>query len=765
MTPRQRAWLLPSAAPCVALGILIGQRVSTALWPLLACALVLPVLLIWRNPGRFLGSLTLAVCLGVLSASVAWHPALPAEGEYAVSGVIADEVHFGVLGQVRTVLSDVTLDGAAVSGSAWWTFYTDAPPEELIPGRRVSLRASVYHPGSADNPGGYDFRETLLRRHILIGVYGNAELETGLPGRFSLAGTAAALRSALSGRLTELMGEEAGAYAVALLLGSRTMIPSEDREAFSRLGLAHILAVSGFHVGILIGLLSFLFRLLRLPQRVRLLLYAVLLSAYSLLCGAGQPVLRASLLTLLALEGRILARPRSGLHLLSAVMIFLLLLSPVQLTGASFLLSFGAVLGITVVLPAVQSVWEPRSALLRRIRDLFAVALGAQLGILAPQLYFYQSLPLLSMLLSVPISLFTSLLIGVDWAVMLCLPLAGIARVPAWVAARMTEGLLQVVRPLSRLEHITLWTPAASLWTLLGVALLLLSVTILIRWPRRLRLILAPLACGLIALSLIPPVHQGTEYIQFSAGNADAALLLDEQQAIVLDAGPEGSVLSGYLRRHRITPDAVILTHLHADHAGGLASLMADDIPIRRLYLPSGATGALIHPDMLQLLETLREGGTEIRTLGRGDALSLPSGSLRVLWPETGRVRPGQDANLSSLAVLLELKGVRLLQTGDLDGTFEAYAAAPADLLKLAHHGSRFSTSPAFLAAVSPQVCLLSCDRAARHAEVAARLDGVPLYSTAVNGALTVRFDQGRFRIETMLSEPPEENVDESSGI
>ena len=135
-------------------------------------------------------------------------------------------------------------------------------------------------------------------------------------------------------------------YASAMLLGVRSLLPREDRTAFSRLGIAHLLSVSGFHVGILIALLAPAFRLLRLPQWVRILLYAVVLGFYSALCGWAQPVLRASLLLLLSLWGRILNRPRLLTHLLSAAFLALLFVSPVQLTGLSFQLSFGAVLGL-----------------------------------------------------------------------------------------------------------------------------------------------------------------------------------------------------------------------------------------------------------------------------------------------------------------------------------------------------------------------------------------------------------------------------------
>ena len=747
MTERQRGWLLPPLALCASLGVLAGRQ--SELSPLIWIGVLLSVgaLLAGRGWLRFSACLVLGCCLGVAAGSAAFHPCLPDEGVCNVTGVISEDLSHGAYGHVRTVLRNVSLDGHPISGGAWWTFYTDEPAEDLAPGRYVSLRASVYHPSGADNPDGYDFREELLRRRIRIGIYGNEELTVSDPPFFSLWGTAAVIRSELSRRLIHLMGEEAGSYASALLLGNRTLIPSEDREAFSRLGIAHILSVSGFHAGILVGLLALLFRFLCVPQRLRLVLYSVVLLAYSLVCGMNQPVLRASVLTLLALEGRILNRPRISLHLLSACFLILLFLSPVQLTGASFLLSFGAMLGIALLYPALGRLCMPEHSWVRRIWNLFRVSLSAQIGVLLPELAFYQSFPLFSLIVNPLIGTAFSALLMLMWLVLLLLPVPPLAQLAALPVSRLTVAAVHTVRVLGRLEGASVWTPAPNGWTCAGIVLFFLSACTLFRWKRRIRLPLLFLSCLIVVLSLIPAPHRGTEYIQFSVGNADAALLLDEDQTVVLDTGSEDGILSGYLRRHRLIPDTVILTHLHADHAGGLFSLVADGIPIRKICLPWGAMEASVSQDILNLLDTLRSQGTEVVSLSRGDRIQLPSGSLTVLWPESERVRPKQEANSSSLVSLLTLHGVSLLQTGDLDGLYEMYAACPAHLLKMAHHGSLSSTSADFLSAVHPEAVILSCGQTSRVQETASRIGDTPLFATATGGALTVQFLDGRFRI------------------
>ncbi len=757
MTARQRAWLLPPAVLFLVLGILLGRSTASPLLPYLACIPAVIAVFLLRGLWRFASCLVLCLTLGAAAGQSAWHPPLPAEREYEVRGIVSDEIRRGSYGQVRTALSEVSLNGRPLSSGAYWTFYTDADtlPDGLAPGREVVFTASLYHPSGADNPDGYDFREELLRRGIAVCVYGNDGLSVSAPSVLSFSGIAASLRDRLAKRLIALMGDEAGGYAAALLLGVRSLVPSEDRAAFAKLGIAHILSVSGFHTGVLVFLLSVLFRLLKLRQSVRLVLYSAFLLLYCALCGMSQPVLRASLLLLLALGGKLLNRPRIGLHLLCAAGMVMLLLSPVQLTGISFQLTFGAVLGITLVTPYLDSLCPfSRESFLHRIWSALAVMFGAQVGILLPELYYYQKLPLLSVLMNLPASIAATAVIALDWIILLLSPFPFICSLPAALGKMLTSWLLQVIRAVGALPGISLWTHASTWLTLLGLIPVFFSLCHLFRMKRWIRGLSLAVGLSVVCFSLIPPSHGGTEYIQFSVGNADGAVLWDEKTVYVLDTGSDDGVVSGFLRRNRLTPDAVILTHLHTDHAGGLKSLLEDEIPIRILYLPAGAEDQEIHDDIRALLDHCRTSGTEIRTLARGDTLSLPSGSLTVLWPEAGKTRLHQDANDYSLVFLLSLHGISLLQTGDLEGLYESYAAVPADLLKAAHHGSASSSSAAFLSAVNPQGILLSCRSSSRHEDFAERAGTVPVWSTAASGALTVHFSKGAFTVDSFLPDP-----------
>ncbi|MDO4483238.1 MAG: DNA internalization-related competence protein ComEC/Rec2 [Clostridia bacterium] len=533
-----------------------------------------------------------------------------------------------------------------------------------------------------------------------------------------------------------------------MLLGDRSMIDAEDRAAFNRLGIAHILSMSGFHVGILAAMLMLVLK--KASPRFRLCVTGLVLAFYCLLTGGHVPVIRAGCLVLISQYGRMKNRRVDTRWVLCAAFIITLMLCPAQLVSAGFHMTYGAVLGLSIVSRALQRLSPLGSRPVgKAVWQSFAASAGAQFGILLPQLYWFQQLPLISLILNMAVIPFGSLLIGCLWVnLLLCLWMPA-AQLFGHVTSFLTDILLGAVRLTNTWPVMMLWTRRATLLTALMWAGMLLVLCVSWRGrKKRMGCTFAAMAM-VLCLSLCPLPHHGTEYIQLSVGNADAAILRDENTVTVIDTGEDGSAVSDYLHAGRLSVDHLILTHLHMDHLGGAAALLQDGIPIRRVYIPEGAETAGISDDARAVLAALRNSGAEIVAVSRGDTLMLPSGTLQVLWPEKGRVRPGQDANSSSLVLRAELRGSTMLLTGDVDGDYEHYAAAPADILKVAHHGSYSSTGPAFVQAVSPRAAILSGKTAGRIEKTKERL-GCPVYATGERGAVTVVLEEGGFRISTV---------------
>ena len=746
-------WLLPAGTLAFALGTLLGRGADGWALPLAALAAAVTAAGLARGHLRRAAVMAVLLCVGALAGWRAYHPVLPPEGTYLARGTVLEEISCDDQGQVQTILTGVTLNGAP-QPDAYWTYYPDedeAPPQWLTPGAQLEVTARVYHPSGQENPGGFHFQDHLLQQGVAYGLYGGEALQQA-EGAFSLRGWIAGVRHDLTMRLFQVMGQDTGAYAAAMLLGSKEFIPQDERAAFRELGIAHVLSVSGFHVGILAGLLALLMRPFPLPRGARMALDALLLSAYCLLCGGNAPVIRASFLLLWRDYARQRHRQVLPLHLLSASALLQLLFNPTQLLSPSFQLTYGAMLGLTLLFPRLKALRAFASPPAQRLWEGFCAALAAQLGLLFPQLYWFGQLPLLSLLLSPLVILLFSGLIALYWLVLAALPVPCLREGLGIVAAHATELLLGAVRWLQQLPVTALWTRQPGILPFCGWALLLLAASELL--PRRMlpyRRRLLALSAALIALVLLPLPRNDTQYIQFSVGNADAAVVLDQDMTIVIDAGEDGVAAASYLHQQRRQVDAMFITHLHTDHALGVMAFLNQGVPVKVCYLPADAQTPLIDEETLPVLAALQASGTELRYLSRGDTISLPSGRITVLWPAAGQVRSLHDANDVCLVLQAEIAGVTMLLTGDLPGAYAPYIALPSDILKAPHHGSVAANTAALLEAVQPRLILQSNRLESRSLHLAELAGDIPLHNTDAHGAAIIRFEgNGVYTVEAM---------------
>lgn len=711
-------------------------------------------------PGRktALGIFPVFFFLGLALASFSANPARLPEGNYAFTGTVDGGVRYREE-QVACTLKNVAADGESIPGKAYWTFYVregEAAPE-LNNGDQVSFSGKLYHPQGQQNPYGFDFDLYLKQRGVRVGLYGQEELTVSPAKSIWDGNTAFSLRTALSQALYRTMGEKAS-LAVVMLLGSSDPLPEEALADFRVTGTAHVLSISGLHVAYLAAGLIWILKRFRLGPRARLCILAVFLAAYSWLVGMSPPVLRSALMCLLFMGAKALGRPHDSLTTIGASFLVLLVFRPLDLLSASFQLSFGAVTGMLLLgdplMKKLDSLFPKKKRrkekrfrqllgkVLRYVKSLLAAGVSAQLGIALPLAAWYQQFSLLGIFVNLLVIPYTMLLMIAYVAALFLSPLGIVGIWAGQIAACLSDGLYAIVHFGAVVPGMSLAVPSPPWPMIIGGAAFLILLSPYVVW-RGIKRALALAVSAVFALGgAAALINHDVRYIQFSAGNADAAVLEDSGYTLAIDTGETGDEIASYLRAQGRGIDALVLTHLHTDHAGGIERLLEEGVPIRKAYLPEGAEAALADPEGLRQLSLLREAGIPVETLCAGEKLQTPRCALTALWPQEGKVRPGQDANDSSLAVFLQMEGVSLLSMGDLSGTYEKYAAPHADILKVAHHGSAGSTGDDFLRASSPQMAILSCNGSGGlpSAQTLQRLEdaSVPFYRTDESGALTL---------------------------
>lgn len=743
---------MPCAALLMMAGIALGFQAPTSAMPMLCVsAALVGLLLLGRRRTRAAGCLLLTFLLGAALGIRMANPTLPPEGDAQVTGVVAGEVDFRAeKGQVRVILRDVTLNGERIASGAYWTFYLKADeniPDFLMPGARISMTAEVYHPQGQRNPHGYDFRQALRQKNILIGLYGAAKLQA-LPDGLSLYGLAARFNHRMAQTLRDVCGEKAGQLASAVLLGMRDEVPDEEQEQFRRLGIAHILSVSGFHVGMLVALLALLIMPVK-HRRLRMTLTLPILLAYAFLTGGNAPAVRAVLLWALVCWGRIRHKRVLMPHVLCASAMIQLMFAPAQLFSASFQMTYGVMAAICGITAQTAPNAQKKRGWKGKILSLLSVSAAAQFGVLLPELYWFGRVPLLGIAVNVLLVAGMNVLLLLDWVTLLLTPIPWLAALPGAATRAVSEGFLHLVNVLGRFAP-TLWTRQPDAWVVLGWLLVFAALLPFgksrNRWQnRKKRLPMLAAGAVLMATILLPAPFSGTEYIQLDMGDADAAVLRQEKHVLVVDAGEYGGDLASYLRAEHLPVDLLVLTHLHSDHAGGVRELLDEGIPIRRCVMPSGALAADFDEEVLPLLARMEANGTVIETVHRGDILQWAEGKLTVLFPPKGF--SASNANDGSMALLVEAEGVKLLLTGDLSARYGQYAAVSADVVKAAHHGSKNGTTQAFLDESAPTAVLVSTKRE-NAADYLRGITDADVYSTLESGAIIIRMADGHFTIE-----------------
>lgn len=638
-------------------------------------------------------------------------------------------------------------------------------PEDLVRGDRVEVVAGVAPVRLFHNPGLPDPYVRVVLTSITAS--GGAVDVLRLARGTGLSAWIDAARIHVRRRIDATYAADAAPYARALVLGE-TDLPDDERDAFRRSGLAHLLAVSGTHLVIAVLALVTALRALmcRIPWlsarldvgRISALIGAVASWLYADFAGGGGSAYRAAAMMSFALLVRAFGRWPSGLRCFAWSLLGGVLLEPLALCDLSFALSVAATAGLLVAASPLRRLVQGRPLIVKVMLLSCGATVAAVVACAPILLGVGPELPILGVvanMLASPVGELVALPVCLVHAVLAWMPSAEQG------AAMVGGGALLVVRALAQAAAESPWSalalPPPTVWQL-GV-MAVGAVAIALRHPPRVVAIVA--AAGLLGFELLARVQGAPSgelrVTVLDVGQGDAMLVdLPDGRLMVVDGGgfvgspldPAERVVLPVLRhrrRHRV--DIALLSHPHPDHYTGLLTVL-ERVPVGELWT-SGL--ALSWGKKSRLGRAFRDAegkGTTLRTAeDLCGAHAAGEGTIEVLGPCPSFV-PEREANDNSLVLRIRLGDRAVLLTGDAEREQEKSLLAregerlAADLLKVGHHGSRTSSSPAFVAAVAPELAVASCGVRNRfghpHPQTVRtfELAGVPMLRTDRGGAL-----------------------------
>lgn len=657
--------------------------------------------------------------------------------EVQVTGSVGRQVKKEHTTQIELLDCKVRKEALEMEAQKLLVYLSDSA--EYPAGTDLSLSGTIYALEEPVNPGQFNSRLYYQGKGISGRVYADrAEIIGSHP---------APVRRFLTGVRTEIsrvyglvLDENEAGLLRAMILGEKEGLDEETKELYQKNGISHLLAISGLHIS-LIGLGFYgIMRRSSGSYLCAAIPAILLLLAYGWMTGASVSVIRAASMCGLSILADLVGRTYDMLTAIGATALVLMVTNPLCVRQSAFLLSYGAVLGIALIQP-LWKFYRPGGGRLYQSLSASLSVLTVTFPIL---LHAFCEYPLYSTVLNL-------LAIPLMSILMVCGLMCGLLGLYFLPAARLAAFPCHMI--LSLYEQMGSWClklPGAVLsigaparWKIaLYYGILALGLWILYREKRKAKYAGAghPFLLSkrvpvfwlgiqfLSVLLLCLRLHTGLSVTMLDVGQGDAIFLQGPEGTTILTDGGSSSVkqvgeyrILPYLRSEGVALlDYMIISHMDQDHVNGLTELVEDS------RKPGGMRiGHAVLPELsvkdeayLEMEKLFGEAEIPILYMRAGDILASDNFSLTCLWPERGK--QSDDRNEQSLVLLAEYGEFQMLLTGDIGPEAERALISSGrlkdvEILKASHHGSRYSSSSAFLDQIRPEVSLISCSATNRY--------------------------------------------------
>ena len=553
-----------------------------------------------------------------------------------------------------------------------------------------------------------------------------------------------------------ILDEAAGAYAgifQAMIIGERGNLDAETKMQYQMAGIMHILAISGLHISF-VGM-GF-FRLLKKAgtgNGVAGAVSAFLIYAYGVVTGGSVSAMRAVGMFLVLIGAGIAGRSYDLLSAMALSAIVLLLDAPTYLYNVSFLLSFGAVIGIGALTPEICSLLN----LKKRTAKSLAGSVIVWLITLPIALHAYGEVSLAGVILN-----------------LLVLPTSGIVLASGIFALPVGIFVIEIAKRVvfpgkcvlffyEKLCEVVGWIPHSTwiagspqLWQC-AVYYVMLGVAFTgVKWGKK----AASVALVIFAVVFIGYNYRnGLTINSLDIGQGDCCVLkMPGGENFLIDGGSSNKKNTAvyqilpYLKNQGIAIlDGIFVSHTDQDHISGIEELLElctqklTTVRVKNLILPDWDTTGGEYEKLKMLAE---QTGIRVQTVREGNLLKAKEAQIEILAPENGA--DGSDTNEDGMVMKVHFGKFRGLFTGDIGAETEKKlldSMEDVDFLKVAHHGSKYSTCQGFLDVVSPEIAVISCSAKNTYghpsADTIKKLEdcGAQVEYTMKNGAITVRTD------------------------
>ncbi|WP_196604022.1 DNA internalization-related competence protein ComEC/Rec2 [Pectinatus haikarae] len=771
---------------CLSAGILLDDALRFPPLPfIIAAVLLLPSILY----AAFQKSKYTFLLLGLLFLSVGYcrysfFTAVPPDNiihsagqTKSVTGILQDQPvilkNSDGLTHIRYELSALSAKGMPVSGG-YYLYTRQKNPINAQAGDKITASGKIHKISSYKNPGRINntLQANLNGIYAYVAAGKNPVSVEPQPDSMRLLKKIGQLRFSIKAAMEQVMPAADAAAVFAMLFGGYNGIDPDLLDAFTVTGIVHILSVSGSHITLLAGTIISIGRFFRLRRKYTVLLLMICIGSYAVFCGLVPPVIRAAAMGILSYMAFALGRESQSRYLLSLIGIFMLIISPGLLLNISFQLSFAATAGLLYT----SSFFQKRLAFLPRFFAVsLSITLGAQFFCLPFLSWYFHSISLSSLIANIfAVPLVDMIIVAALSAVFLNLLLPFFASI-IFVLCSLLLGLVhEITRLLAQLPGSMLYLPYLTIsgsifyyicwFIILNDRLYKLCREYFIRHHT----VYTVFLCLFLTALLYNNFREHDLSVHFiDVGQGDAALIITPHgRAVMIDTGGirdsdydvGKNVDVPYLYHYGITRlDGIFLSHAHADHAGGLYGI-TKQMPVSKIFI-----GHEKNSEYASVWHISPQSDIMNKTVVMNENQTFTLDGVKFIVLYAPPAANTDDTNETSVIIKVLYKNFNVLFTGDLPAQRETELLKKAGrdinctVLKVAHHGSKTSSSEEFLAAARPRWAVISvgAENSYGHPDknVLDRLSNVKasVFRTDQNGAVVFYTDGTKCTIEPYI--------------
>lgn len=630
-------------------------------------------------------------------------------------------------------------------------------------GDSLYIEGEFKQPEEARNYKGYNYKQYLKTKKII----GTVELEKAKILKSSngsfIHNIQKYIRDTINGTLTD----EEGNLLLAILLGDKDKLSEDIQESFKTSNLSHMLAVSGAHVSYIILGLTYVLQNSIIGKKNGKIVCIIFLLAFMAITNFTPSVTRACIMAILTLFSSIIYRISDVYTNISVAALITLIFNPYSLLDLGFQLSYGGTIGIIIFIKRIQEK-KSNSKVINYIKQMALVSIYANIIIIPIMMYHFNTVSLTFIISNIMASPILGIIVITGFLFIIAsITVKPLTRLIAIFIKPILSILIKISQICSKLPFSNILVVTPYMFNVISYYAIILYC-IKSKKNNKCKIIICLLIVLILINFIIYIYPQKLRIFFIDVGQGDSTLIITpDKKTVLIDGGGSDSfdvgekVLLPYLLDRRILKvDYVLISHFDTDHCGGILTIM-EKVKVKNIIISEQAEHSENYERFKKLMIHKKIRLIEVK---KGDKIKIGRYSeFKILFP-TSRLLSENPLNNNSIVAQFNYNNFKMLFTGDIEKLAEQQilktekAEIRADILKVAHHGSKTSSIPEFIKAVRPKIALIGVGKnntfGHPNQQTIKNLENIKcrIYRTDLQGEIIIKIDQkGRMNVKSKL--------------